>query len=98
MFSNTACAITNIAKSFLKNDLSNDQSAKIEQLGCLAGIGGIIVGAIIIFAMFSAMKHKNHQDKAKEAKDKGKDEKVKEEGEELLKQVLKPDKKNPQIN
>ena len=55
---NTQCIITNMAKSYIKNDQKNSQTATITKGGCLAGLGGL-VGILILFVILKLF-HGDH--------------------------------------
>lgn len=57
---NTQCIITNMAKSYVKNDQSNTQIATIIKGNCLGGLGGI-AGILVLFIIFSLFHSKHGQ-------------------------------------
>jgi hypothetical protein len=55
---NTQCIITNMAKSYVKNDQKNSQTATITKGGCLGGLGGL-AGILILFIILKLL-HSDH--------------------------------------
>ena len=55
---NTQCMITNSAKSYVKNDQKNSQTATITKGGCLGGLGGL-AGLLLLFIIVKLF-HSNH--------------------------------------
>ena len=55
---NTQCIITNMGKSYVKNNQKNSQTSNITKGGCLGGLGGL-AGILVIFIILRLF-HSNH--------------------------------------